>query len=189
MPRADGSAEAPNPSTSWEASSETTEAEHARSARGGGGPGRALSKIANGSRGATAGRSRRERPPSNACQAHAARRAREVRSARTEYLWTAGQLRARARAHALSRGRYAAAHGRRERAGARSKSCRSRGDFTGDQPQKEGEDCAQNMSRAERNMYRARVESLLDERDHAILLSLLEHKVRRRSKQALTRCT
>jgi hypothetical protein len=33
------------------------------------------------------------------------------------------------------------------------------------------------MSRAERNEYRARVESLLDERDHAILLSLLEHKV------------
>jgi hypothetical protein len=32
-PRADGSARAPNPSTSWEASSETTEAEHARSAR------------------------------------------------------------------------------------------------------------------------------------------------------------
>jgi hypothetical protein len=33
------------------------------------------------------------------------------------------------------------------------------------------------MSRAERNEYRARVESLLDERDHATLLSLLEHKV------------
>jgi hypothetical protein len=47
-PRADGSADAPNPSTSWEASSETTEAEHARSTRGGGGPERAPSKIANG---------------------------------------------------------------------------------------------------------------------------------------------
>ncbi len=52
----------------------------------------------------------------------------------------------------------------------------SRGNFTGDQPPKEGEDCAQLMSRAERNEYRARVGSL-DERDHAILSSLLEHKL------------
>jgi hypothetical protein len=46
----------------------------------------------------------------------------------------------------------------------------------GDHPPKEGEDCARIMSRAERNEYRARVGSL-DERDHAIFLSLLEHKV------------
>src|SRR5262245_36709858 len=61
--------------------------------------------------------------------------------------------------------------------GAQSRSCRSRGNFTGDQPPKEGEKSAQIMSRAERNMSRAREESLLDERDHAILFSLLEHKV------------
>lgn len=177
MPRADGSAEAPNPSTSWEASSETTEAEHARSARGGGGPGGALSKIANGSRGATAGRSRRERPHRTLVKRTPARRAREVRSARTEYLWTAGQLCARARARALSRGRYAVAHGRRERAGRAVEKLQVTGQLHRGPATEGGEESAQIMSRAERNMYRARVESLLDERDHAILLSLLEHKV------------
>lgn len=60
--------------------------------------------------------------------------------------------------------------------GAQVESRRSRGDSAGDQPQKEGEDCARNMVRGERNEFRARGESL-DERDHQILLSLLEHKV------------
>jgi hypothetical protein len=43
-------------------------------------------------------------------------------------------------------------------------------------PPKEGEDCAQNMVRAERNDLHANA-WILDERDHAILLGLLEHKV------------
>jgi hypothetical protein len=59
--------------------------------------------------------------------------------------------------------------------GAQVESRRSRGDFTGDHPPKEGEDCAQIMVR-ETNEYRARA-SDLDERDHRILLSLLEQKV------------
>ncbi len=43
-------------------------------------------------------------------------------------------------------------------------------------PTEEGGDCAQNMVRGEARNLRARVVSL-DERDHSILLSLLEHKV------------
>jgi len=53
---------------------------------------------------------------------------------------------------------------------------RSRGLYADGHPPKEGEGCAQNMVRAERNDLRARA-WILDERDHAIFLSLLEHKV------------
>jgi len=53
---------------------------------------------------------------------------------------------------------------------------RSRGLYAEGHPPKEGEGCAQNMVRAERNDLRARA-WILDERDHAIFLSLLEHKV------------
>src|SRR4029453_16712908 len=59
--------------------------------------------------------------------------------------------------------------------GARGRSRRSRGCFTGDDPPKEGGAVPKIMVRAEQD-DRHRVVSL-DERDHAILLSLLEHKV------------
>jgi hypothetical protein len=52
---------------------------------------------------------------------------------------------------------------------------RSRGLYAEGHPPKRGEGCAQNMVRAERDDLH-RLDSL-DERDHAIFLSLLEHKV------------
>jgi hypothetical protein len=59
--------------------------------------------------------------------------------------------------------------------GVGSQNRRSRVLFAEGHPPKEGEGCAQNMVRGERNELH-RVVSL-DERDHALLLSLLEHKV------------
>lgn len=56
------------------------------------------------------------------------------------------------------------------------KNRRSRGLFAEGHPPKEGEDCAQNMVREERKNFRAR-EGSLDERDQAILFSLLEYKI------------
>jgi Replication-relaxation len=53
---------------------------------------------------------------------------------------------------------------------------RSRGLFADGHDPKEGEGCARIMVRAERNEYRAR-ESAIDERDHQVLLHLLEHKI------------
>ena len=66
-----------------------------------------------------------------------------------------------------------AAHGRRESAGREVEKPQVTGLFGRRPPTEGGGSCAQNMVRAERNV---RVVSL-DERDHALLLSLLEHKV------------
>jgi Replication-relaxation len=60
--------------------------------------------------------------------------------------------------------------------GAEAQKARSRGLYAEGHDPKRGEGCAQIMSRAERNDYRARA-SAIDERDLQVLLLLLEHKV------------